>query len=386
MQPSLKERIRTLASEFNCSLIGFADGKTLAEGPPSADPSYLMPSSRSVISFALPLNSDAVDAFLTKSSWLDHCRDRKELGQKVYRLGDAVAAELQAAGYQALNVDLNNNYRPEPGAADVTEQTEFHPEFSHRYAAVAAGIGRLGWSGNLMTREHGALVELGTVLTDAKIPSDVPLTDAEHPCDRCKMCALVCPVGMVDPKASTTVRIAGIIETISAKRPNTCCWIGCTGYEGLSSSGGWSNFSPYTLSRPLPVDKAALDALCIRLQKADPQMKAGENSFDDYRKAIFAPGWLYSTVCGFCRSVCASDRKRRLARRSMIAGSGRCALAMDGRHVQAEEKTLRIETPFGLTVVVNEADYGLNAPEPEGGGSPLDREVLKFLKERRARR
>ena len=52
--------------------------------------------------------------------------------------------------------------------------TEFHPEFSHRYAALAAGIRRLGWSGNLLTREFGALVELGSVLTSARLTPDTP--------------------------------------------------------------------------------------------------------------------------------------------------------------------------------------------------------------------
>jgi len=76
--------------------------------------------------------------------------------------------------------------------------TEFIPDFSHRYGAVAAGIGRLGWSGNLLTTDYGAMVELGTVLTSAKLEPD-PLLE-NNPCDRCKLCTSVCPVEMISKK------------------------------------------------------------------------------------------------------------------------------------------------------------------------------------------
>ncbi len=97
------------------------------------------------------------------------------------KLGDALVEKLRPEGHEAVNVDLNNNYRPEGNAAYVTEMTKFHPEFSHRYAALAAGIGRLSWSGNLLTRRYGALVELGKVLTSATLAPDSIISDEDHP-------------------------------------------------------------------------------------------------------------------------------------------------------------------------------------------------------------
>lgn len=277
------------------------------------------------------------------------------------------------------------------GAADVTEMTEFHPEFSHRYAAVAAGIGRLGWSGNLMTPEHGAMVELGSVITSARLDPDPVLE--ENPCDRCKACSSVCPVGMIDAKESVEVTVAGITEEIALKRRNTCCWIGCTGYEGLSRGGKWSNWSPYRLGDPLPEDDAELDALCIRLQKADPQMQSDDNSFADYRKAIFDPGWLYYTICGYCRGVCWADHDERSANRRLVRKSGTAALRMDGMHVVAGSDATEMETPFGVRVVLESDAAGSSGdgggdqegahagPREEAPGKwPLDREVLRFLR------
>ena len=378
---SREARLKTLAVSLGADLVGITTTTNLADGPLSADPRYLLPSANAVVVFARVLERDRVQDFIGKKSWRPHCHNRKAIAQVLYKIGDALADHLRSEGHEAVNVDLNNNYRPEEGAGDVTEMTAFLPDFAHRYAALAAGIGRLGWSGNLLTREHGALVELGSVLTSAVLSPDIPITDDDHPCDRCKMCSLVCPVEMIHPKTSTQVTVAGITETIARKRPNTCCWIGCTGYEGLATSRTWSNWSPYRLDQPLPASKEELDALCIRLQKADPQMQSAVNSFDNYRQAVFDPDWFYYTVCGFCRSVCAPRREDRLANRKLIVNSGTVALKLDGAHVVAEDSAVALKTPFGLRVVVPcdelAADHIKTRKWP--GQFPLDREVIEFL-------
>jgi hypothetical protein len=175
--------------------------------------------------------------------------------------------------------------------------------------------------------------------------------------------------------------VAGVTETISRKKPNTCCWIGCTGYEGLASSGKWSNWSPYRLDHPLPESKQQLDALCISLQKADPQMQAADNSFNDYRQAVFDPDWFYYTVCGFCRSVCVPSRDERLANRKLIINSGNAALKLDGSHEVADDNAVEVQTPFGLRVVVPREELSKSRPKTRkwSGQFPLDREVIRYL-------
>jgi epoxyqueuosine reductase QueG len=378
---SIETRMKSLARSLGADLVGITTTKALSDGPPSADPRYLLPSANSVISFAIALDRDIVQEFISKKSWRPHCENRKAIAQTLYKIGDGLVEQLQSEGYETVNVELNNSYRPEQEAADITEMTEFHPDFSHRYAALAAGVGRLGWSGNLLTKEYGALVELGSVLTSASLTSDIPIPDEKHPCDRCKMCNLVCPVQMVQSKASTKVTVAGVTETISRKRPNTCCWVGCTGYEGLASSGNWSNWSPYRLGRSLPKNKKELDTLCISLQKADPQMQVADNSFNDYRQAVFDPDWFYYTVCGFCRSVCVPSRAERLANRKLIINSGNAALKLDGSHEVADDNAVEVKTPFGLRVVVRREELYESRRKTRKwpGQFPLDREVIRYL-------
>lgn len=380
---SLENRLRSLAGSYGANLVGITTAERLSSQPPSADPRYLLPSANAVISFAVSLDREHSQDFISKRNWRSHCENRKKVAQALYTIGDMLVEKLCQEGHEAINVDLNNNYRPEERAADVTEMTEFYPEFSHRYAAMAAGIGRLGWSGNLVTKEYGALVELGSVITSADLIADSPIPDQEHPCDKCRVCSQVCPVEMIQPKTATQVTVAGITETISQKRPNTCCWIGCTGYEGLASSAAWSNWSPYRLEHSLPDHKRDIDALCTSLQKSDPQMQDVENSFTNYREAVFDPGWFYYTICGFCRCVCLPNRKDRMTSRKLITHSGTAALTLDGSHVVASENAVEVATPFGVNVVVeHEGEISEEPSETQPRQFPLDREVVQYLRTR----
>ena len=378
----LTARLKDCARKAGADLVGIASRDRLADTPASGDPAYLLPTARSIISFALALDQQAASRFISKQDWLSHGEDRKSTVKKLYTIGDTLVDFLEKSGFEALSVNINNQYRPEAGAADVTEMTEFYPDFSHRYGAVAAGIGRLGWSGNLMTPQYGALVELGSVLTSAELACD-PLLE-ENPCDECQSCSLVCPVEMMSAKESVQLTVAGVTEKISRKRPNTCCWIGCSGYEGLSRDGKWSNWSPYRLGVPLPEEKGELDALCVKLQKADPQMQMADNVFSDYRSAVFDPEWFYYTVCGFCRSVCSPHREERLESRRNLHRSGIAALRSDGMHVVADGETVELETPFAVKVVVPVEDLERLDKTGEASGEfagkwPLDREVISYL-------
>ncbi len=352
---TVAERIKSIAREKGATLVGIASKQRLLDSPPSGDPRYLLPSAQSAISFAVTMDGKTVRDFISKKDWLSHCEERKYMARLLYVVTDCLVNFLRSEGFDAVGVDGNNAYRPEKSTSDVTEMTEFIPDFSHRYGAVAAGIGRIGWSGNLITRDYGAMVELGTVLTSAQLEPD-PLLE-KNPCDRCKICAAVCPVGMISKKNVVTVRVAGIDEEIAEKRPNSCCWIGCSGYHGLEPNGKWSNWSPYRLQHPLPESKKELDALNARLMKSDPQMRLGNNSFQDYRKAMFDSDWFTNTVCGNCRSVCWHEREDRKKNWRLIINSGVVTLGLDGEHVVAKEEVVEVDTPYGVRVAVQKSDY-----------------------------
>jgi len=382
----LEEQIKNIAREQGAALVGIASHKRLADAPPSGDPCYLLSSARSIISFAIPFDRVKLRGFFSKKDWLSWGIDKKENTQYLYMISDYIVEFLKGKGFEACVVDVNCTYRPEPGAKDITEMVDMYPDFSHRYGAVAAGVGRLGWSGNIITPQYGSAVHLGTVLTSAKFESD-PLLQ-ENPCDQCKMCVASCPVEMMHKEETVEVTIAGITETIALKRSNNCCWIGCSGYHGLSPNKKWSNWSPYRLNTPFPEDNMSVDELCNRIRKLDPEINSADlNLYTNYREPFFDPDYLTYSVCGNCANVCWENRKDRIENRKLLAKSGFVVLKANGERaaVHDENDIIEVDTPFNTRVALLKTEYeatliGKIPIEVNNVHHLWDKEVLSELK------
>lgn len=65
--------------------------------------------------------------------------------------------------------------------------------FSHRLAARLAGLGWIGKSNSLITREFGPRIRLVTVLTDAPLCPSQPVESAAKNCGECQLCIESCP-------------------------------------------------------------------------------------------------------------------------------------------------------------------------------------------------
>ena len=379
---TIEDLIKRIALDSGAAVVGIGSRERLSDAPPSGDPAYLLPSTVSIISYAIPYNRQKLRDFFSKKEWRAFGDDQKSILKILYGINDTLVGTLNEKGYEALGMDTNCVYRPETGADHITDMTEFVPDFSHQYGAVAAGLGRLGWSGNLLTPEHGAAVLLGTVLTSARLTPD-PLCE-QNPCDRCGLCTLVCPVQMMNPKKAERAVIAGITEEIAARRPNTCCWIGCGDYHGLSPDGKWSNWSPYRVEYPLPINKDDLDAKLVKLRKADPESYAEPNPYTDYRAVTFDPAWQFSATCGNCSNICWKEREKREENMRLVVDTGVVVLNADGTRQTTNEEIVELEAPYGLKVAVSVSEYGkikaLAGKIPEFSGHlPKDKDVLEYI-------
>ena len=97
----------------------------------------------------------------------------------INQIGLRVNNLLMKMGYETYPVPASQRL----GAKDVSI-------FSHRMAAQLAGIGWIGKSCALVTKEVGPRLRLGTVLTDAPLRPDTPMED--H-CGDCRLCTEACP-------------------------------------------------------------------------------------------------------------------------------------------------------------------------------------------------
>jgi len=349
----LSSQVKAIARENGAALVGITSRERLIGAPPSADPDYLLPSTRSVISFVIPLDRKAIRDYLSKRDWLTHGADHKRIYWELYNIAERLVDFLKGEGFEAIRPDMNNVYRPEGGSSGTTDMinmVEMVPDFSHRYGAVAAGLGRLGWSGNLMTPQFGSAVFIGSVLTSAILEPD-PLLE-EDPCDKCKLCTTVCPVDMVDKKETMSVTIAGREYSYGKKESNARCIIACGHNHGLGLDKTWSTWSPYHVEYPFPSEVTEVIALSRQIRAADPNFQ-GKRSVLTQRDKCFDPNEIYINTCGNCGLICWEKREDREENRRILMNSGVVVLTAEGKRMAVPaEETTEMNTPYGVKVAM----------------------------------
>ena len=83
-------------------------------------------------------------------------------------------------------------------------------QFSFRLAAVACGLGEMGWSKMLLTPEFGPLQRLAFIFTDAVVEYD-EMYSGEPLCRKCMACVRECPGQCIPKDKKVTVNIDGKI-------------------------------------------------------------------------------------------------------------------------------------------------------------------------------
>jgi epoxyqueuosine reductase QueG len=79
-------------------------------------------------------------------------------------------------------------------------------QLSIRHAAVSAGLGEFGYLGIVLTPDFGPRNRFGVILTTLELQPD-PLYDGPALCDKCGICARVCPTGAIaEPGTGETSR------------------------------------------------------------------------------------------------------------------------------------------------------------------------------------
>ncbi len=298
---------------------GVATVETLAGGPPSTDISYVLEGARSAVSFALPLDQSTIAPYLAKKDRLPY---EKEASRKAF-LASGMALHLanflRQKGYDSVPVASNEVYREDSprGALDML------PDISLRYLAVCSGVGFFGLSGNVLTKNEGAAIALGAVVTTAELEPTDPIPQEENYCDDCRLCMASCASGMMDPEEETRVTLGGTEFSYSKRLGYIRCQFVCGGFTGLHPSGKWSTWSPGRFA--IPKDDDDFMPVMARAMEAYgqwPDMEGGHPHVLMEKK-------LYTT-CGNCSLVCSPDKEERKRRYKMIAESGVMVQNSDG--------------------------------------------------------
>ncbi len=159
-------------------LVGFCQ----LDKSPIAD----MPNLKYAVSIAVKL-SDSVISTIKDKPTITYFQHYRTANYKLNLLAFSCCNLLEEMGYNAFPIAASQS--------DNTEGVEYRGVFQHKTAARLSGLGFIGKSGLLITKEFGSKVRFATVLTDMPLKSDLPII--ENACNNCELCVKSCPAGAI---------------------------------------------------------------------------------------------------------------------------------------------------------------------------------------------
>jgi epoxyqueuosine reductase QueG len=216
----LTHEIRELALREGVDLFGIAPSERFAGAPEGHLPTDILPGARSIVSFALNILESTLVTPVTRIYQMSYLLCRQISNEITYK----VAKEIERHGFYAVMI-------PATIPVDMVENKGLFGDFSHRHAAVAAGLGRFGRNTLLITPEFGPRIWLGSIITTAALDA-TPLEEGLSPfCENCRQCIEACPVEALSDKginASLCARggvhalnLSGIVRQIKAVMTET---------------------------------------------------------------------------------------------------------------------------------------------------------------------
>jgi len=237
----LTQAVKQLAKHQGAVLVGVASIERFDPQPPFYDappvghgPRDYEPEAKSMISIAQPVLTGVMEApaaMLDKEVEMVAPDARHAYYETLYsitghRLQDfmleqiahVVGQYLQLQGYRAMffptagiHPVLPNMTQRETEEGPSQKWAETHltyksrkqpfrasfGPFSHRHAAVRAGLGEFGYNNIVLTKEFGPRQRFNTIVTDAKLVPDPLITEPICLRDKCTICQKACPMGAI---------------------------------------------------------------------------------------------------------------------------------------------------------------------------------------------
>jgi ferredoxin len=237
---NLSTQVRRFAKNLGVDLIGFAPIERFSNASVKGgiDPGVYLKGASGVLVMACRIQSG-----IRKSTgpytvdgktygpylWYGYGYLNWFLSECAYR----VASYLESRGYLALPfppTGPTSMYRRYEGFIDLPIDKPFSADISHRHAAVAAGLGEIGFSGLFLTPEFGSRQRLVTIVTNAPIEAS-NFYSGQRLCDakRCGICINSCPTLALSKQSTHKVTIGRRVYEY-ARVNYTRCIMGVAGF------------------------------------------------------------------------------------------------------------------------------------------------------------
>ena len=165
-------------------MVGIATVDGFEDAPRGTRPTDLMAECGSVVVFAMK----HLDAFTTTQDLACQAYSQDIMNREVLHQAYRISRFIERHGYVAFPMVASVTMWP-----FVHDKEQIAGRISLRHAAQIAGLGHIGRNAMLVTPEFGPRVQLGAILTDARLPASPSLT--RNPCNACGTCIKHCPSG-----------------------------------------------------------------------------------------------------------------------------------------------------------------------------------------------
>lgn len=263
------EDVKKFARQCGADIVGIASMDRFEGAPKQMDPRYIFPDAKAMIvmGFRIPrgcFRGIEEGTYFISYIAVGYAHMNNFIMPTTLR---KVTLFLEDNGYEAVPIPMDDALSAVSevtGEKGKTESIAVSPDkpapdvFVHfRIAAVAAGLGEIGYSKLLLTPEFGPRQRIIPLLTDAPLEPD-PLFSGKI-CDRCMLCVKNCLGKAISPSETVKVNIGGKI----------CEWgkldtLKCS----VAYAGGVKEFSPF-----FPQDKEFQPTGEYRAGDGRPELK-----------------------------------------------------------------------------------------------------------------
>jgi epoxyqueuosine reductase len=192
---SSRDRLKKFALSRGADLVGIASVDRFREAPEGHRPTDILRDARSVVVCAKRFPGSVV----TEAPGTSYYKAMTVQMNQLDLIACELAMYIERQGGKAIPVPADDPYYD-------WDQKRHHGrgDLSHKHAAQAAGLGRLGKNSLLITPEFGNRVHLVSIVTSLDLDPD-PLITVELCRPACTLCMKACPVkaikdGLVNQK------------------------------------------------------------------------------------------------------------------------------------------------------------------------------------------
>ncbi len=192
------KKIKDAAFRAGCGDVGIANIERFANAPRAMHPLNIFPDCKSVITIVQPIPRGAYRGITEGTHWANYTYYGYNRLNTLFRpaVTFATACFIEDHGFEAVPIypGVPERHRMRSPVRDGRPSPEIN--LNVRIAALACGLGEIGWSKVFIHPQFGPRVRLGTILTDAELEPD-PILEPGTLCNRCMRCAKECPGGAI---------------------------------------------------------------------------------------------------------------------------------------------------------------------------------------------